>query len=331
MDSNTYVQVHPDETFRRLAEFFGTTVINGEIRIPANVGIGSLKEFRASSGLAVINWDIRVQQPLCIERKEESPAKKVFHLFYAFTADQITLTDKNNNNPEEKTELKHIVFSSADNMPELFIKPFRQSRMIEIEISDNWLSEEYANNNRVPYPFYAILMKQKQPIMFTEPVSCLAYNLLSDLYNTIDAEKPDVPFVRSRVLSLLSDIFDGVSKRNMPGYKNNIAMQDKMITVEQILEEHLDKTLPSIKAISQQVTLSESTLIRNFKAIYGTSIYEYYLRQKMKKAIRLFEENPRTVKEVAYMLGYEKVSNFIEIFKKHYHYPPGQLKKIQGG
>lgn len=75
------------------------------------------------------------------------------------------------------------------------------------------------------------------------------------------------------------------------------------------------------------MALSESTLKRNFKMLYGTSIYEYYLRKKMQKARQLFTEKAIPVKEVAYMLGYEKVSNFIQMFKKHHNLSPGRLKK----
>jgi AraC-like DNA-binding protein len=36
---------------------------------------------------------------------------------------------------------------------------------------------------------------------------------------------------------------------------------------------------------------------------------------------------PITVNEAAEILGYEKVSNFIDIFKKHHGYSPGSMKK----
>jgi AraC-like DNA-binding protein len=101
-----------------------------------------------------------------------------------------------------------------------------------------------------------------------------------------------------------------------------------MIAVEKILDNHLDKSLPSIGDIARQIALSESKLKRHFKLLYGASIYEYYLRKKMDKARQLFTESSIQVKEVAYMLGYEKVSNFIQMFKKHNNLSPGKLKKI---
>jgi len=54
--------------------------------------------------------------------------------------------------------------------------------------------------------------------------------------------------------------------------------------------------------------------------------YEYYLEKKMELAKWLLQEKKVSVSETAYMLGYEKVSAFITIFKKYHHILPGRLK-----
>ena len=63
--------------------------------------------------------------------------------------------------------------------------------------------------------------------------------------------------------------------------------------------------------------------------MYGTSIYSFYLKKKMRQAEQLLTGNDVSVKQVAYMLGYEKPSNFIRIFKKHYAFSPGSFRKMQ--
>lgn len=108
---------------------------------------------------------------------------------------------------------------------------------------------------------------------------------------------------------------------------NNLLVQEKMQHVEKILDDYIHKNLPSIRTIAKDMALSESTLKRNFKQVYGTSIYNFYLQKKMKQARQILTEKNVSVKEVAYMLGYEKPSNFIRIFKKYYTHSPGSLKK----
>ncbi len=104
-------------------------------------------------------------------------------------------------------------------------------------------------------------------------------------------------------------------------------VQAKMMNVVRILEEHLDRSLPSIGSIAKEMAVSESTLKRNFKQVYGTSIYNFYLQRKMQQARQLLMEKNVSVKEVAYRVGYEKPSNFIRIFKKFYRFSPGTLRK----
>ena len=96
---------------------------------------------------------------------------------------------------------------------------------------------------------------------------------------------------------------------------------------EAILQAHLQKNLPRLENIAKQVSLSESTLKRYFKVTFGKSVYEYYLEKKMDFAKSLLLGKPITVNEAAEILGYEKVSNFINIFKKHHGYSPGSMKK----
>ena len=81
--------------------------------------------------------------------------------------------------------------------------------------------------------------------------------------------------------------------------------------------------------IAKMVALSESTLKRYFKLIYGKSVYEYYLNKKMDMARMIMLQKPYSVNEIAELMGYEKVSHFIEIFKKHHGCSPGTIKRKQ--
>jgi AraC-like DNA-binding protein len=96
--------------------------------------------------------------------------------------------------------------------------------------------------------------------------------------------------------------------------------------VEQRLVQSLEDMLPSQKQLAKEFALSESTLKRHFKAIYGTTMYDYYLEKKMALARWLLQERKISVSETAYRLGYEKVSAFICTFKKYQKVLPGSLK-----
>jgi AraC-like DNA-binding protein len=329
MDSNSFPTPIPGtvDSFTELAFVFESNVANNTIKIPEKKGRGIIKIFDAAEGLQVTYWNIQLDHPLQFERASKAGSdKKTFSVFYIFSQDHFFVQNKAIDTTPESTA-KSVVFASNEIDLKFIIRPLHPARVIQIDVTEEWLASEHTNNNLVSYSFYHDLINKTEPVFFTKIASFPVYHSLLNIYNHLAGEYPDPFYVRAKTLSLLSDMFINTGKQSSPVNENNLLIHEKMIAVERILDEHLDKNLPSIGSIARQMALSESTLKRNFKMLYGTSIYEYYLRKKMQKARQLFTEKAIPVKEVAYMLGYEKVSNFIQMFKKHHNLSPGRMKK----
>jgi AraC-like DNA-binding protein len=139
----------------------------------------------------------------------------------------------------------------------------------------------------------------------------------------------DTRMLAAQTRSLLVEIIRTVLGEHRVSEENERQMYVKMDEIRSILSKHLESKLPSLPVLAKKVEVSESTLKRNFKSVFGTSIYEYYLQSKMEWARQLFHDRSLSVKEVAFRLGYEKPSSFIKIFKRIYHYPPGELRRRQ--
>ena len=326
---NTYIHHYlfsdPEKSFPRLA-----TVLEGELEedsiiIPEKKGSGRITKFQADYGLCFTTWNIHLKQPMAVERLAQDSGEKLFSLFYIFTNESFVLTSHDKFSGRDEV-LKHIIMTSGDSKFRYSIFPNASVRVLEIYVLKNWLLNVYASNNLSAYSYYTILMN-KTPSLLTEKASLNSHHSLLGIYEHLCSAQPDPAYVSTKTMSLLSDIFIGIGKRDDAVYKNDLVMGEKIIELEKIMDDHLDKNLPSINAIAKQLALSESTLKRNFKLMCGSNIYEYYLKKKMERAREMLDENPMTVKEVAYRLGYDKVSNFITIFKKYYEFSPGYLKK----
>jgi AraC-like DNA-binding protein len=83
---------------------------------------------------------------------------------------------------------------------------------------------------------------------------------------------------------------------------------------------------PKVAEIAKKINMSTSSLLRQFKALYGKSLHEYYTSKKMEIARRMVLEKQITIKKLAETLGYKQASHFIETFTRHYGYSPGCLK-----
>jgi len=86
----------------------------------------------------------------------------------------------------------------------------------------------------------------------------------------------------------------------------------------------------SLQTISANVYLNPSYLSKIYKLETGEGISEYTLRVRMEKAIVLLEHSPEKIYEISTLLGYQKPSYFIHLFKKHYGITPQEYRNKLG-
>jgi AraC-like DNA-binding protein len=87
---------------------------------------------------------------------------------------------------------------------------------------------------------------------------------------------------------------------------------------------------PSLKELSNEVSLSLKKLKEGFKEIYGDTVYSYILNHKMEYARKLLEKGDKNVNEIGLTIGYSTASHFIAAFKKKYGTTPKKYLKASG-
>ena len=73
--------------------------------------------------------------------------------------------------------------------------------------------------------------------------------------------------------------------------------------------------------------ISLKKLKTGFKEIYGHSVYQYALNNKLEFAKNLLIKGKNNVNEVSLKLGYSTSSHFIAAFKKKYGVTPSSFVK----
>jgi AraC-like DNA-binding protein len=79
---------------------------------------------------------------------------------------------------------------------------------------------------------------------------------------------------------------------------------------------------PSLAALARTVGLSESTLKRSFRQVYGTTPFGYLRARRMEAARTLLEKGEATVIEAAAFVGYSNPSNFAAAFRRQFGLNP---------
>lgn len=93
--------------------------------------------------------------------------------------------------------------------------------------------------------------------------------------------------------------------------------------IKEILLENIASP-PTLRTLSEISNLSEYKIKEGFKKIYGKSISHFILDTKLEIGKEKLNLRVKQVQEIAYDLGYENPSHFIEAFKKKYGITPKQ-------
>ncbi|MBW4552774.1 MAG: AraC family transcriptional regulator [Aphanocapsa sp. GSE-SYN-MK-11-07L] len=103
----------------------------------------------------------------------------------------------------------------------------------------------------------------------------------------------------------------------------------KPLTIAQIyaardrLELQLENP-PSTLELAQQVGLSDRTLQKGFRALFGTTPFDYLTEQRMSWAAEQLRETNRTVAEIANLVGYANPAKFAAAFKRKFGITPSE-------
>lgn len=95
------------------------------------------------------------------------------------------------------------------------------------------------------------------------------------------------------------------------------------------IDRHYQEPI-SLDALARRFFVSREHLSRTFKAHVGEGLTEYIVRKRMEKARELIAEREMPIKRVAELVGYADLSYFYRVFKKHFGFPPGDLRKPDG-
>lgn len=79
---------------------------------------------------------------------------------------------------------------------------------------------------------------------------------------------------------------------------------------------------PNVSDLSREVALNRNKLSYGFKYLFGLTITEFCVEQKMQQALVMLREPNMTVSRVSDRLGYLNVSSFSRAFRKHQGHSP---------
>ncbi len=206
---------------------------------------------------------------------------------------------------------KHAIYTSNKNVDNNIL-------LINFVISSNYMKEML---NIYEHSIYDVLINEKNVLKYTLGTSFLSEIVNGcfkvQLTNTIDVNKAKI-----YCKALINRIISGIIEQKSQGIQKKPEWLDSFLSYLNSVDS-FDKT---IKEISQLTPYSYSRLSHLFKEWFNTSIIDYRNSIKLEYAKSLIQNGKNNISEVAYILGFNSLSYFTNIFKKKYGVAPIKYK-----
>jgi AraC-like DNA-binding protein len=324
-----FPSINCDQDFGQFAKDLNGEIIDEDVlQLSGGIAKGIVKKSRAEAGCCMRAWNLFFNHPVELYKHDNRSDNKSFTIVYVLTPDYCQLNSIGVHQQFNQTGTRSTLMVANDIDLKFDIVPFHPIQVIDISVTTFWLAQQFQKAGLPLENLLDKLNEKNSSLIISKVCPTAVIVSVNKLFDAVMNTEYDNKEACRLATSLILDFLNKTLNSQVPrAFGNNDAHFIKVMEAEAILQAHLQRDLPSVYDIAQQVSLSQSTLKRHFKVIFGKSMYEYYLEKKMNLAKLLLLEQPLTVNQAANLLGYEKVSNFIGIFKKHHGFSPGSVKK----
>lgn len=231
-----------------------------------------------------------------------------------------------------------IIYSEIDSHQHNLCRlPFKTSRLLVsaaddvvfINISNSFLKRFLPEG----HPAYQQLFKVD---LTDNPMALSALNMqitpeisaiLQKLGNSNHSTFSNQLLLESKAIELFAlqiSQFEQLQNNEVPAKLKRVEM-DRMHEVREILINQSGDQL-SLRSLAHLVGTNEFNLKRDFKALFGKTVFAYLNQHKMEKAKKMLIEDDATIAEIAKRTGYKHATHFTNAFKKYFGFLPHKIK-----
>ncbi|MEG8989723.1 AraC family transcriptional regulator [Ignavibacteria bacterium 4148-Me] len=262
----------------------------------------------------------------------------VTEVHYAFHSSLKHITTKHYHNFYEiflvvEGEVIHVINNNSQRLTEgtlVFIRPndihyykksnYHKCKIINLAFKESLL-KELINYLSEGFPA-ASLLKSDMPaqIILTKQDKEILVNKLQEL-NVISRQ--DKKIIKTRLRILLFDIFTKYFINNIHDGKNLPRWLEELINEIQKRENFII----GIKKLFELSPYTKEHLIRMFKKYLNKTPTEFINELKLNYAANLLSNTDESIITISMEAGFENLSHFYHIFKKHYNTSPAKFRQ----
>ena len=102
--------------------------------------------------------------------------------------------------------------------------------------------------------------------------------------------------------------------------------QERLMQAQKYMEENLQHP-PTLSELARIIGLNEYKLKRGFKELFQTTVFGYLSDQRLEKARQDLLDSNKTIKQIAFSLGYSSPQHFSSAFRKKFGLSPKNCRQ----
>lgn len=224
-----------------------------------------------------------------------------------------------------------LLFNAVE--PDTFRRRFskgRYARRLSLGVSGDWLAQlEAASGAAMPAHLDSLLsthlsMRVGQP---TPRAAALAEQIVRPpAYQSI----LQAIYLESRVLDLLGEVFEPLQSVTPAGVPDSAVLGPRdyrrMADLRAFLGSEAAQRL-SLDAIARHAGMNANAMQRQFRAVFGTTIFDFLRENNLQRARLALERDAISVKQAAVLAGYAGAENFATAYKRRFGVTPKQARR----
>lgn len=159
------------------------------------------------------------------------------------------------------------------------------------------------------------------------PISLAMHDCIQSILNCNYTDGLKLMFLQSKCIELLilqAEAFETAATKKQKPPLRSAYDKDCIYHARDFLIQHIHQP-PSIAQLAKECGINEFKLKQGFKGLFGNSVFGYLTDYKLNYAKEMLYEG-KSIKFIAFELGYSSVQHFSTAFRKKFAISPGKVK-----
>lgn len=330
MKTYSYAATALHEFMQQLSFDLKVPLINNKVELPETIGSGFIKSMFLEEDCCLRFYHVNLREDIVYKWFTDTHSDQpMFKLVFSLASDEdFSHSFLHHGLPVSVSENNAVLYST-DFSRKAIVPRGRWINRLVMVFTHRWLENNFTEANEQIAVLLNQMTSRYQPTLITQMIDAGQYEMACGLASEISKEHFPLLHIKTMSLQIISNFLDRIVSKQAVPQNLPIALYPQMTEVEKTISEYYEKQMPNISELAAQFNMSSATLKRHFKIVYGKSIYQYYLEKKMAVGKDLICMNHKSVSEVAYMLGYNKINSFSRVFKKCYGVLPREMNSMR--